>query len=201
MRSLSLRLKCCTVASWPSSGGIGPESALWLRSRRSRSVVSLPSSGGIGPDRLFQAKVSISRCGRLPSWGGMGPVNSLAARLNDSKPVRLPSAGGIGPERLLSPRLRVSRLMRRRISSGMVPERLFPRSRRYVSSSRLPNSGGMGPERPCGTHPPASGSHRLASSTRVTRPPAFTVTPYQSPSGASLSQFVLSTQFGPSVAR
>ena len=59
---------------------------------------------------------------------------------------------------------------------------------KYSSAERRPRTAGSGP------------FSRLFSRTmRVTRPSSLVVTPYQEPIGSSVSQFVLTDQFSPSV--
>ena len=66
---------------------------------------------------------------------------------------------------------------------------MFPPRSSRSRFVRSPRASGTAPVRPF-----------PASSSRVTRPAASVVTPYHSPSGASVSQFAPFVQFAPSVA-
>ena len=127
----------------------------------------------------------LRRLVRLPNSVGMTPVSWLLSRLRD---VRLPNSVGMTPVSWLLPRLRCERLLRLPNSVGMTPVSWLLLRIRCESLLRLPNSVGMVPLRLL--------SRRSTNRTR----PGVALTPYQSSTGSSLNQFVLSVQLAPSVA-
>ena len=161
----------------------------------------LPSSGGIGPVRRLRLTSSFQRLGpppryrvssaeSLPSSGGIGPVSSL-------------------PSRNMRPSSReVAKLGRARTRQAIAAH-VQPPKAGEPAKLRRDRAGSAGchgaPGASSLASPPISGGNRPASpfsgsSSLVTRPSRSTRTPCHCASGASVSQFSLFVQFGPSVA-
>ena len=101
----------------------------------------------------------------------------------------MPSTAGISPLNWLEARRSSCKLERLPNSASISPLNQLPERFRVSKLERLPNSVGSPP------------LNWLSSRTKpVTRPLSSVVTPYHSPSGSSLSHFVLSVQFAPPVA-
>ena len=213
---------------FPSSRGIDPSSWLF-QSDSVSSFASAPSSGGIGPVRLLVLRKSAFSSVRAPSSGGIVPVSpswyrgaagreanvagepradsgrprtaapgsampgvsrqeSRAGPAPGSTPASKPWSPALLATARFPSRFSTSRLFRRPSSGGMAPVRaLWWRSstRRAV---RCPSSVGMVPV-----------SSLWPRSSLVTRPRSSVVTPYHSPTGASVPQWSDLTQLDPRV--
>ena len=188
-----------SLDSSPSQAGTAPVSRL-PKSWNVSSSFRFANSAGIGPVNSLQHNPSVLRFASLPSSDGMPPDSPLSSKVRWIIWVSSPSDAGIGPVRLFPERCSRLRLASSPSSEGIGPVRLLVARFRVLRLARLPTSAGIGPDRPCWTYSLRSLSHRPRSSRPTTRPEASVLTPYHSLSGASLNQFSLSTQFGPSVA-
>ena len=198
-RPLSSRLSDSRADRPLMLAGSGPFSMVLPRYRSTR-LERFPNSGGTGPLNVLPPNVRPRRYCRLPKSAGMEPVSALRSSASHSRFSSCPSAAGIESVNQFSWRNSDSRLPRLPSSTGMGPVNpLFPPTSSHNRWDSAPSSGGSEPTNPLPTYSRAVSSQPPRRSP-VTRPSA-TSTPYQSSSGALLSQLVLSVQSSPPVAR
>ena len=170
-----------------SSHIVEPVNSFLWRSSPSR-LARFPRAAGIGPVNSFHPSRKVFRFTRRPSSTGIGPVNAFTARDSHSRLARLPRAAGIGLVNSFPARVSDSRFRKLPSSPGIAPINAFEDKNSHRTFVRAPRS--------LGIEPVKSLSWRSIPQTR----PWCIVTPCHSSNGASVFQFVLTVQFGPSVA-